>query len=87
MLKNPFQKGYKENDSFFLPFDFLLYSLCLKIVAQVLATCVGNFHVRKHVKSIIKIYVFIFCIFGFLLKYLCIITYACEKSPPPYKSS
>jgi len=50
---------------------------------QMLENCEGNFHARKHVKLYIKAYVPIFCIFGYLPKYLCIITYACEKSPPP----
>ncbi len=37
-----------------------------------MAKCEGNFHARKHVKLYIKTYVFIFYIFGFLIKYLCI---------------
>jgi len=45
-----------------------------------------NFHVKKHVLYI-KAYVFIFYSFGFLPKYLCIMTYAYEKSPPPWKWS
>jgi hypothetical protein len=48
-----------------------------------LAKCARNFHARKHVRLYIKTYVLILCIYGFLPKYLCIITYACEKSPPP----
>ncbi len=42
---------------------------------QVLTKCARNFHAKKHVKLYIKLYVFIFCIFGFLPKYLCTITY------------
>jgi hypothetical protein len=40
-------------------------------------------HDRKQVKMYIKYYIFIFCFFGFLPKYLFKITYTCEKSPPP----
>jgi hypothetical protein len=43
-----------------------------------LTKCVGNFHVRKHVKSYIKAF-YIFYIFDFLSKYLCIITHTCEN--------
>jgi hypothetical protein len=55
--------------------------LGLEFMAQVSKKCVRNFHAKIHVnKMYIKGYVFIFYIFGFLPKYLCIITYACEKS-------
>jgi len=67
---------------FFFPLyrlvDFL-YSLGLEFVAS---TCAKKFHARKHVKLYINIYALIFCISSFLPKYLCIITYACEKSSP-----
>jgi hypothetical protein len=66
--------------------DFL-YSLGLKFVAPSVNKCARNFHARKHVKLYIKIYVFIFYNCGFLPKYLCITTYACEKTPPPWKVS
>jgi len=39
-----------------------------------------KFSKKKHVKLYIKTYLLIFCIFIFLPKYLCIITYAYEKS-------
>jgi hypothetical protein len=42
-------------------------------------TCAKHFHPRKHGKLFIKIYKFIFCIYGCLPNYLCIITYACEN--------
>jgi hypothetical protein len=42
---------------------------------------------KKFVNLSIQIYLFIFFIFGFLPKYWCIITYACEKLPPPYELS
>ncbi len=69
---------------FFFPHlvDFF-YSLSLEFVAPSASKSAGNFHARKHVKLYIKTYVFIVCNFCFLTKYLCIITYACEKSPPP----
>jgi hypothetical protein len=52
-----------------------------------------NVDSSKNVKKIIKpfkyikTYVFIFCISSFLTKYLCGITYTCEKPPPPWKLS
>jgi hypothetical protein len=57
--------------------DFL-YSLGLDCVAP----SVGNTS-RKHVKFFIKTYIVIFCIFSYLPKYSCTITYTCKKSPPP----
>jgi hypothetical protein len=54
---------------------------------QVLTKCAKKIHVRKIVKLYIKAYVFIFYISSFLPKYLCIITYTYEKSPPPLKLS
>jgi hypothetical protein len=60
--------------------DFL-YSLGLNLVAPSVGA--RNYHARKHVKLFIKVYGFIFYIFGFLPKHLCIITYASEKAPLP----
>ncbi len=62
-----------------------MYYQANNLSPEVSTKCVENFHARKHIKLYIKYYVFIFCIFNFLWKYLCIITYACEKWPPPYK--
>ncbi len=71
----------QEAKSFF--FSFFVLTKVLNLWPQVLVKCEKKIHARKYVKMYIKIYVFIFCISGFLPKYLCIITYACEKSPPP----
>jgi hypothetical protein len=71
-------------------FHFLidsLYSLNLEFVAPSVGNVWKKIHARKHVKLHIKVYALILCIYGFLPKYLCIITYACKKSPPPYKLS
>jgi hypothetical protein len=62
-----------------------LYSLALKFMAPSVNKMCKKFHARKHVKLYIKAYVFIFCIFVFLPKYLCIIRHVCEKSPPLWK--
>jgi hypothetical protein len=42
---------------------------------------------QENMLSYLKAYVFTFCILIFLSKYLCIDTYACEKSPQPHKIS
>jgi len=68
----------------FFPFGlFFVFTKVKNLWPQVLVKCAKNIHARKHVKMYMKDYVFIFCIYGFLPKYLCIITYAYEKSPPP----
>jgi hypothetical protein len=66
--------------------DFCIHQV-KNLWPQMLVKCEGNFYERKHVKMYIKTYVFIFCNSSFLPKYLCIITYACEKSSPPCKLS
>jgi hypothetical protein len=61
----------------------VLYSLGLEFMAPSVGKMCRKFHARKHVKLYIKAYVFIFYNSSFQPKYLCIITYACENSPPP----
>jgi hypothetical protein len=71
-------KEARKMTPFFPPlyrFIDFLYSLGLEFVAS-------HVHVRKHVKLYINIYALIFCISSFLPRYLCIITYACEKTSP-----
>jgi hypothetical protein len=49
----------------FFPFGLLLYSLGLEFVAPSVAKCAGNFHAKKYVKLYMKVYIFIFYIYGF----------------------
>jgi hypothetical protein len=64
-----------------------LYSLGLEFVAPSVDNMCRIFSCRKHVKLHIKTCLFIFYIYSFLQKYLYMITYACETSPPPCKWS
>jgi hypothetical protein len=66
---------------FFFPFGWFFVCIKFRICGPIVsAKCARDFHAKKHVKLYIKTYVFIFCISSFLPRYLCRITYACEKS-------